>query len=345
MTMSRTERSIVVIVGPTASGKSALAIRLARELGGEIVSADSLQIYRGFDIGSAKPDMNERCGIPHHLIDVADPDEEFSAADFIRLADEAIEGIAERGRIPIVAGGTGLYVRTLLHGLVTSPGGDPTFRRRMEKLARRKGEGAVHRLLMKVDPVAAASIHPNNLVRTVRALEVYHASRRPISSYWGEHRFAVDRYRSLVLGLAPPPGILLRRIEERVSLMIERGLLDEVRKLLERGYPPTLKPFGAIGYREVISHLRGEITLPEAVALTVRNTRRYARRQMSWFAKEQSINWLEYPENFDTIRATVIQFIAQGVECYAKGAVQHSGPVSEPVPQGTGACPAHPHVG
>lgn len=338
------KQKIVVIVGPTASGKSSLAIRLATLLGGEVVSADSLQIYRGFDIGSAKPSRGERGGVPHHLIDVADPDGEFSAADFMHHADEAIAGIVGRGRLPIVAGGTGLYVRTLLHGLVPSPAGNPSFREEMARIAHRDGNEAVHRLLQEVDPVAAASIHPNNLVRTIRALEVWHAAGRPISSYWQSHRFAEDRYDALLLGLSPPTGLLDQRIGERVQRMIGEGLVDEVRGLLSR-YPPTIKPFGAIGYREVIGHLRGETTQEEMVALIVRNTRRYARRQMTWFRRERSIKWLEYPENFASIRGTVIQFIAQGVECYAKGAVQHPGPVSQSVEKGAGQGPSDPDVG
>ncbi|GAB4301764.1 MAG: tRNA (adenosine(37)-N6)-dimethylallyltransferase MiaA [Desulfuromonadia bacterium] len=339
------KQKIVVIVGPTASGKSSLAIRLATLLGGEVVSADSLQIYRGFDIGSAKPTPDERLGIPHHLMDIVDPDEEFSAADYVRRADEAIAGIVRRGGVPIVAGGTGLYVRTLLHGLVPSPGADPDFREEMNRIARQEGNEAVHRLLREVDPAAAASIHPNNLVRTIRALEVWHGAGRPISSFWRDHRFVDERYDALLLGISPPQEILAQRIKDRVGMMIERGLVEEVRGLLQQGYSPDLKPFGAIGYREVISLLAGEMSLSETVDLIVRNTRRYAKRQMTWFRRERSINWLEYPENFASIRSTVIQFIAQGVECHAKGAVQHPGSVSQSVEEGAGSGPVDPDVG
>lgn len=301
---------IVIVLGPTASGKSELALRLAETCNGELVNADSLQVYRGLDIGTAKPDLFERQRVPHHLIDILNPDEPFSAADFLSCADAAIQDITGRGRVPIVVGGTGLYLRTLIHGLVSTPGENRPYRQQMEQLAAQEGSRAVHRLLTEVDPAAAARIHPNNLVRTIRALEVYQADGRPLSTYWNEHQFAEERYRYLKIGINIEREELSRRIEKRVDTMIARGLVDEVRQLHERGYGRELKPLGSIGYREIAACLAGELSLKDAQDLMVLNTRRYAKRQMTWFRQEEPINWVEYPQNFASIQSYVIQFFS-----------------------------------
>lgn len=301
---------ILMVLGPTASGKSDLALRLAEHCGGELVNADSLQVYRGLDIGTAKPTPEMRARVPHHLIDLLPPDAPFTAADFCRHADLAIAGILGRGRWPIVVGGTGLYLRALVHGLVDSPGEELTVRAEMQALAAREGNEAVLARLRAVDPEAAARIHPNNLVRVIRALEVFHQSGRPLSSYWAEHGFAPERYRCLKIGIQVEREVLFSRIEARVDAMLAAGLVDEVRQLLAAGYGPDLKPLRSIGYKEVCAHLAGEISLAEARDLIIRNTRQYAKRQLTWCKQEEPINWVEYPQNFVSIQQTAIQYFA-----------------------------------
>lgn len=299
---------IVVICGPTASGKSELAVRLARELDGEIVNADSMQIYRGMNIGTAKPTLEERGGIVHHLLDIAEPDRLFSAADFLEAATRAISDITTRDKRPIVVGGTGLYIRALLHGLVDSPSGAEEIRPQLREEARQRGNLAMLDELRLVDPELAESIHPNNLVRIIRALEVYRLTGVPLSRYQREHGFARRRYHSLQIGIQVERQELYRRIEERVDRMVETGLADEVRGLLKAGYGPELKAMRSIGYREICDWLAGEQSLEEAVALIKRNSRRYAKRQMTWFNADSSIIWLEYPKNFATILRNCIDF-------------------------------------
>ncbi len=290
---------LIAIVGPTASGKSALALRLARERGAEIVSCDSLQVYRGLDIGSAKASAEEQREVPHHLIDVVDPDEPFSAAEYARRAREAVAGITARGRLPIVAGGTGLYLRALIEGLFVGPPRQEETRRRLEALAERHGDARLHRLLRHLDPEAAARITPRDRVRTVRALEVYRATGRPISEHHREHRTLtrpLHGYRAFTIGLVPDRARLRRAVEQRTRAMLERGLLDEVRGLLERGYGPGLRPLQAIGYREAGAVVRGAMSRAEAEAAIVTATMRFAKRQMTWFRHQAEVAWFEDPE-------------------------------------------------
>ncbi len=301
---------IVIVLGPTASGKTELAIRLAESFDGEIVNADSMQVYRGMDIGTAKPSLEERRRIPHHLIDIVDPDEDFSASDFRREASRAIADIHGRGKRAIVVGGTGLYIKALLKGLVDSPSGEETIRRELEETAERLGGAELLRRLAEVDPETAGRLHPNDRVRIIRALEVYLQTGRPISRFREEHDFAGDYYDSLKLGIAVERGELYRRIEERVDRMMAEGFPEEVRGLLARGYTAQLKPFRAIGYKEMCVHLSGACTLEEAVRLIKRDTRRYAKRQMTWFKQDQEIYWVEYPDRFDSIYNHVIEFFA-----------------------------------
>ncbi|HYN04909.1 MAG TPA: tRNA (adenosine(37)-N6)-dimethylallyltransferase MiaA [Vicinamibacteria bacterium] len=282
---------LVAIVGPTASGKSALALRLARERSGEIVSCDSLQVYRGLDVGSAKATSAERAAIPHHLLDVADPGEVFSAADYARLARAALEGVRGRGRLPIVAGGTGLYLRALLVGLFEGPPRDEALRRRFEALADRFGDERLHRLLRRVDPAAAGRIGPRDRVRVVRALEVYRATGRPISEEQRRGSEPLRGYRTLVVGLDPGRAALRAAIEARTRQMLEQGLVDEVRGLLSRGTDPLARPLQAIGYRQALSVLRGEMTLEEAEGAIVTATLRFAKRQMTWFRHQEEVRW------------------------------------------------------
>ena len=302
---------ILVIAGPTASGKSALALELARRLDGEIVSADSMQVYRGMDIGTAKPTPEQRAEIPHHLLDVADPDQPFSAADFAGAADTAIRDIGSRGRQSIVVGGTGLYIRALLKGLVDSPGGADEFREALHEEAGRLGNEALLERLRRVDPELAARLHPNNLPRIIRALEVYHLTGIPLSRYQQEHGFSGQRYRSLQIGIRAGRPLLYNRIDDRVDRMLEQGLVQEVQHLLNAGYGPDSKAMRSIGYKEMAAHLAGESSLEEASRLIKRNTRHYAKRQLTWFNADKDILWLEYPAEFDTILKHAIEFFEQ----------------------------------
>jgi tRNA dimethylallyltransferase len=297
---------LLVIMGPTGSGKSELAVRLAEQVDGEIVNADSMQIYWGMDIGTAKPGAEELSRVPHHLLDIVSPDQDFSASDFRREAATAIADIDARGKKSIVVGGTGLYIRALLEGLVDSPTGDPEVRQQFAQLP---GEELLRRL-WEVDPQTASRLHCNDRVRLVRALEVFTQTGRPISSFRSEHGFSGSYYHTLKLAIRVERQELYRRVERRVDQMLEAGLVAEVSSLLAQGYGRELKAMRSIGYKEISAHLAGEISLSQAVELIKRDTRRYAKRQMTWFGKENDISWLEYPESFATILEHVIQFFA-----------------------------------
>lgn len=299
---------LLIICGPTASGKSDLALRLAHELDAEIVNADSMQVYRGLDIGTAKPTLEQRAEIPHHLIDVVAPDESFSAADFAGAADAAIREITARGKRVIVAGGTGLYIRALLKGLVDSPGGGGEIRAALQEEAARIGNLAMLEKLRKVDPELAAGLHPNNLVRIIRALEVLQLTGIPLSRYQKEHAFSERRYDSLQIGIQIERAELYRRIDKRVDRMLSDGLLEEVSGLLAAGFERELKSMRSIGYKESAAYLQGELSLEETATLIKRDTRHYAKRQLTWFKADPDILWFEYPEKFVTIFQHVIEF-------------------------------------
>ncbi|HEY4745513.1 MAG TPA: tRNA (adenosine(37)-N6)-dimethylallyltransferase MiaA [Desulfuromonadaceae bacterium] len=305
---------LLVICGPTASGKSNLALQLARHLDAEIVNADSMQVYRGMDIGTAKPTPAQREEIRHHLIDVAAPDHHFSAADFAAAADAAIGDIAARGKRVIVAGGTGLYIRALLKGLVDSPSGAGDIRRELQTEANELGNQAMLERLAQVDPELAARIHPNNRVRIIRALEVYRLTGIPLSRYQQAHGFSARRYDTLQIGIQVERTELYRRIDERVEHMVHEGLLEEVRGLLAQGYGRDLKAMRAIGYKEAAACIAGEYDRDEAIRLIQRDTRRYAKRQLTWFKADPDILWLEYSENFATILQHAIEFFAHQEE-------------------------------
>ena len=304
--MTEQKTRLLVIGGPTGSGKSDLALRIAEEIGGEIVNADSMQIYRGMDIGTAKPSAEEQARVPHHLLDIVSPDVNFTASDFRREAAAAIADIDSRGKKAILVGGTGLYIRALLEGLVDSPTGDPELRRQFAEVP---GEELLRRLA-QADPETAARLHANDRVRIVRALEVFTQTGRPISAFRSEHAFSGSYYHCLKMAIKVERQDLYRRIDRRVERMLQEGLVDEVRALLAQGYSKEMKAMRSIGYKEITAYLAGETTLNEAVDLIKRDTRRYAKRQMTWFSKENDIYWLEYPETFANILAHVIEFFA-----------------------------------
>ncbi|HSA94644.1 MAG TPA: tRNA (adenosine(37)-N6)-dimethylallyltransferase MiaA [Acidobacteriota bacterium] len=282
---------LVVVLGPTAVGKSRVAVDLAFRFGGEVMSGDSIQVYRGFDIGTDKPAEATHRGVPHHLIDIVGPEVQFTAADFVREALAAARGIAARGHLPIVAGGTGLYLKALLEGLFPGPGRDDAVRAALEAEAREKGLDALFHRLEAVDPEYARKIRGRDRVRIIRALEVHATTGRPISEHFRSTESPVKGRTVIRIGLRLERAELIKRIEARVDRMFARGLVEEVRGLLARGVPETAPPFRALGYSHVLRRLKGEIGLDEAVALTKADTRQYAKRQMTWFRKMAGIVW------------------------------------------------------
>ncbi|NBD11219.1 tRNA (adenosine(37)-N6)-dimethylallyltransferase MiaA [Corallococcus sp. Z5C101001] len=294
MTVAETRVPLTVIAGPTASGKTALAIAWARAAGGEIVSADSQQVYRAFDIGTAKPSDEERAAVPHHLVSCVDPLEPFSAAEFQRRADAAITAIASRGRPVFVVGGTGLYLRILLHGVVDAPGALPSLRAELDVLATEQGREAVHRRLAEVDPETAAKLPPQDLVRVVRALEIHAQTGIPASEFRRAHAFAPDRYPFRLFVLDPPRGALYAAINARTEALFSRGLVEETQALLERGYADAA-PMRSVGYVQARAVVEGRMTRDEAIADTAQETRRYAKRQLTWFRKEPGAVFLAPP--------------------------------------------------
>lgn len=283
--------AILVLTGPTASGKTRFAIEVAERIGGEIVSADSMQVYRHLDIGTAKPTPAERARVPHHLIDVADPDEPFHAARFLEEADRAIAAIAARGLVPIVCGGTALYVKALLHGLAPAPGRDPAVRAELEARWDRGEAAALHEELRAADPDTARRLHPNDRTRILRALEVWRVSGRPLSTFLREHGFREVRCRALLLAIRVERAELYRRIDERVVAMVEAGWVEEVRRVLALGYGPGLPPLQAIGYRQICQHVVGGRPLDEVIPEIQKETRHFAKRQMTWF-RRMPVEWV-----------------------------------------------------
>ena len=284
---------LVVVAGPTASGKTALALALAEQFSGEIVSCDSVAVYRGMEIGTAKPTLAERARVPHHLIDVAEPDQPCTAGDYSRLAREAIVGIGitQRGHLPIVAGGTGLYLRALLDGLFPAPQRYEPLREKLRARAQQKSPTHLHRILTRLDPAAAALIHANDTPKVIRAIEVTLAARAPITQQWEQGRDALTGYRILRLGLNPPRAVLYARINRRAYEMFDRGLVEETTQLVER-YGFECRAFTSLGYAQAIAVLRGELTRDQAVALVAQGHRNYAKRQLTWFRKNPEIQWL-----------------------------------------------------
>lgn len=288
----RDEGLLWVVLGPTAVGKTAVGIELALRCNAEIISVDSRQIYREMDIGTAKPTSEERARVPHHIVDVVSPDESFTASDFQRLADAAIAEIRERGKIPLLVGGAGLYFRALVDGLFEGPPADPEVRARLSAEAEAEGTLVLHRRLSVLDPEAASRIHPNDRMRLIRALEVYEQTGKPISQLQSQWKRSEPRYPFIAFCLRRSREELHRRANARVKTMLALGLVDEVRRLREK-YPPHLKAFQGFGYRELWGYLDGKHSFEKAIELLKRHTHQYAKRQMTWFRSDRRLKWVD----------------------------------------------------
>ena len=313
---------IIAVVGPTASGKTALAVSLAERLGGEVISCDSMQLYRQMDIGTAKPSPDERRGVPHHLFDIAEPEQAFSVVDYLTAANAAVEDILSRGKLPIFCGGTGLYLDAFLRGGVSdTPGADPAVRDELTAIAHERGNEALHAMLREVDPESAEVIHPNNLRRVVRALELYRTTGVPKSEWDRRSRTLPARFDATVLGLNfHHRELLYRRIEQRVDQMICEGLVEETQRLLARGvFENSPTAAAAIGYKELLPYLTGECDLESAVLELKTATRRYAKRQLTWFSAKDYVSWLTVDEKesetmrkYEEIVKTALSLCARG---------------------------------
>ena len=315
---------ILAVLGPTASGKSSLSLALAERYRGEIINCDSTAVYRGFDIGTDKLSADQRRGIPHHLIDIADPTEVYTAAQFARDAERAIRDIHSRGRLPILAGGTGFYYRALTRGLFPGPGADEALRTRLDKVAARRGPERLHRILQGVDPDSAARIMPRDRKRLIRALEVYYATGRALTTHFSETRSLIEDCDVVSVALRLPPALTAERVARRVEEQFARGIVGEVRGLLARGVPPTARPFGGLVYRQVMEMLGGVRGDAETRALIVQENRRYARRQLIWFRKEPTLIWFDGPGELPATFERVVAALAT------------RGILEETVPDGSG---------
>jgi tRNA dimethylallyltransferase len=303
------DQPLIVLVGPTASGKTSLALRLAEEFNGEIVSCDSVAVYREMEIGTAKPTREERALIQHHMIDIASPDEACTAGDFSRQAREALTGITERGHLPIVAGGTGLYLRALIDGLFPAPPQKPGQRERLRTLAKTRGPAYLHRLLTRLDTAAAAAIHVNDVPKVIRAIEVSLAAEGPLTQQWQKGRDALTGYRILRLGLNPPRERLYERINQRAAAMFNRGLVEETERLIAR-FGADCRPLTSLGYAEATAVLQNELTREQAVNQAQQGHRNYAKRQLTWFRREPNMRWLEGCGGDEDITEQALQLVA-----------------------------------
>ncbi len=305
---------MIILTGPTAVGKTDLSIQLAKAMNGEIISADSMQVYRHMDIGSAKVTPEEMDGVPHHLIDVLEPEEEFNVVVFQKLAKEALTGIYERGHIPIIVGGTGFYIQALLYDIdFTENDGDTAIRRELEKLAQTQGAGCLHQMLQEIDPESAAAIHQNNVKRVIRAIEFYRQTGKKISLHNEQEREKQSPYQFLYYVLDTDRKTLYERIDRRVDLMMEHGLVDEVKHLADMGCTRDMVSMQGLGYKEILDYLSGEIPLEEAVYILKRDTRHFAKRQITWFKRERDVRWLEL-EQFQNDRKKVLEYILDEIE-------------------------------
>ena len=302
------------MLGPTASGKSALGLALAERLGGEILNCDSTAVYRGFDIGTDKVPLDEQRGNPHHLVDIADPTEVYTAAQYARDANRVIRDVHARRHLPILVGGTGFYYRALTRGLFPGPGADEELRSRLDRIAARKGPERLHRMLAGVDPDSAARIMPRDLKRLVRALEVYFSTGRPLTAHFADTRSPIADCEVIAVTLKIPADLTAERVTRRVDRQFERGITDEVKGLLTRGVPAEARPFGGLVYRQVMEMLRGVRDEAATRALIVQENRRYARRQLIWFRKEPNLIWFDGPgERPETLHRVEEALVARGV--------------------------------
>jgi tRNA dimethylallyltransferase len=293
-------KNIIAILGSTGVGKSAASVKLAKELKGEIINCDSMQVYKDFDIGTDKISKENRRGIPHHLLDVVDPSTQFTAADFVDMALKAVDAIIKKKRLPLIVGGTGLYLKAFIDGLFPGGKSDPVLRRKLEKEVQEKGLESLRAKLMEVDPVYCLKIHSNDKIRIIRALEVYFSTQKPISEHFSNTKSSVEDFNIIKIGLKLERQELYRRIEQRTNKMFERGLIQEVEHLLHKGIHENSPPFRALGYKYALQYLKNEISLEDANSLTKRDTRHYAKRQMTWFRKMKGIEWFS-PNDFDPI--------------------------------------------
>ncbi|MDY6824241.1 MAG: tRNA (adenosine(37)-N6)-dimethylallyltransferase MiaA [Thermodesulfobacteriota bacterium] len=302
---------VVVICGPTGVGKTGLAIDLATAFNGEIIGADSMQIYRYMDIGTAKPTPVERAAVPHHMIDIADPDADFSAGRYAAMARDRIGGLHKQGVLPVITGGTGLYIKACLYGLFRQRSANNEVLERLNREASQYGPEAVYSRLKDCDPEAARRINSRDVFRIVRALEVYETTGKPASAHQDAHGFAESRYDALKICLYAEREILYDRINTRVEQMMAAGFVDEVKQLLEMGYSGDLKPMQSIGYRHVVAYLKGQASWEETVETMKRDTRRYAKRQLTWFRADPEIIWIDKKNNGDKARSLVNTFLKQ----------------------------------
>jgi tRNA dimethylallyltransferase len=313
MTMSKKGKnlpSLVIIVGPTGVGKTDLALKLAEDYKGEIISADSMQVYRYMDIGTAKPTAEERKRIQHHLIDVVDPDEEFNAALFVKRSERIIETLHQERKRIFVVGGTGLYVRALVGGLFDGPGADHDLRDFYHDMCDRYGKAYLHELLKTRDFLATERIHVNDTMRTIRALEVLESTGKSIVTMQEEHAFKDRVYNYKIIGLKRERDFLYERIDRRVETMMTEGLVDEVKKLIRMGYGESLKPMQSMCYRHIVDYIKGRCDKDEAIRLVKRDTRHYARRQITWFKKDKDVIWFD-PDNSSTVSKEVENFFEE----------------------------------
>ena len=310
-------KPLIILTGPTAVGKTALSIRLAKAIGGEIISADSMQVYRHMNIGSAKITREEMEGVPHYLIDVLDPDEEFNVTVFQKMAMEAMEEIYSHGHIPIVTGGTGFYIQALLYNIdFTENGEDNSIRRELETLGQERGAGVLHRLLEDVDPDSAAEIHENNMKRVIRAIEYYRQTGERISEHNKRERQKKSPYNFLYYVVNTDRASLYERIDRRVDLMLEQGLVEEVMHLKGLGLTRDMISMQGLGYKEILDYLQGIYTMDEAVYVLKRDTRHFAKRQITWFKREQGVRWLNLPDFNNDLDQVLLRILQDTYEKY-----------------------------
>ena len=302
---------IIVVCGPTAVGKTSVTIGLARRFDGEIINADSRQIYRHMDIGTAKPTVEERAAIPHHLVDFVEPGESFDARKFGALARQKAAELIARNKLPFVVGGTGLYIKSMLHGLFEAKESSPEIRARLKREAEEHGPRLLYERLEKADPETASRLHPNDVYRVARALEIYEITGKPASRLHREHGFSERKYDSLKIGLYMDRQILYERIDRRVDSMVSNGFLEEVRQLTDQGFSPSLKSMKTIGYGHMLEFLENKLSWPEALELLKRDTRRYAKRQMTWFRADPEIVWRK-PSQTDSLVPLIEEFLKNG---------------------------------